>query len=75
MIKLHIGEMMKKRKMTRYRMNKETGWNYKRVNALYKGEVKQISIEELDILCNILNCESKDLIESIKDQNNAKNKR
>lgn len=65
MIKLKINSMMDERKITRYRVNKNTGWNYRRVNALYKGKVKYITLDEMDNLCNILECKIQDLIEKV----------
>lgn len=62
MLQLAISNEMKKKNISRYKLQQMTNWNYKRINALYGNTMKYISLEELDILTKILKCEIKDII-------------
>lgn len=63
MIKIKLKELLEKKKMSRYRMNKITGWNDKRLKALSNSDVKQITIEELEKMCEIFECDIPDILE------------
>ena len=63
MMKIKVKEQLEKKKMSRYRLQKITQWNYKRINAFYKGKVIEIRTEELEKLCEIFECKVEDLIE------------
>lgn len=67
MIKFNVKELMDKQNITRYRLQKLTNWNYKRINAYYFNKVICININELETLCDIFNCNLSDLIERKKD--------
>ena len=62
MIQLNLKEILQKRDMSRYELQKLTSLNYPRINQLYKNEAKNISFVELDILTKVLNCSISDLI-------------
>ena len=62
MVRLKLKEILDEKNLSRYELQKRTGLNYPRVNQLYKGEAKNISFFELDILTNVLNCSISDLI-------------
>lgn len=62
MIVLKLKEVLEKKKISRYRLQLLTNLNYPRINQLYKNTAKNISLEELDILTNVLNCSVSDLI-------------
>ena len=63
-MKYKIKEQLESNQMSRYKLQQLTNWNYKRVNAYYKGTVKEIKVEELEILCKIFECKVEDLIEA-----------
>lgn len=63
MIQLQLKEILQKKNMSRYELQKITGLNYPRINQLYKNEAKNISFAELDVLTNVLKCSISDLIE------------
>lgn len=63
MIIFKIKDLMDKHNITRYRLQKLTNWNYKRINAYYFGRVLSITVSELEELCKIFNCSISDLIE------------
>lgn len=62
MIQLQLKEILQKKNMSRYELQKITGLNYPRVNQLYKNEAKNISFVELEILTNVLGCSISDII-------------
>ena len=62
MVVFGIKELMKSNNISRYRLQQLTEWNYRRINAFYFGRVKQITVEEIEKLCEILKCDISDLI-------------
>lgn len=67
MINFKVGEKLDGQRISRYRLQKLTNWNYKRINAYYFGRVLEINVRELDELCKIFECNIEDLIEYCKD--------
>ena len=62
MVQLKLKELLQRKNMSRYELQKLTSLNYPRINQLYKNEAKNISFIELDILTKVLNCSISDLI-------------
>lgn len=62
MVNITIQDLMEKRDISRYKLQQLTNWNYKRINNLYFSRVKHITLEEIEILCNILKCNVEDII-------------
>ena len=62
-MKFKIKEQLEKNQISRYKLQQLTNWNYKRINAFYKGTVIEIKVEELEIFCKIFKCKIEDLIE------------
>lgn len=62
MIKINIDNLMNKKSISRYRLQQLTNWNYRRINALYNSKVKYITTEEIETLCNLLECSPRELI-------------
>ena len=63
MIIFKIKELLEKKDISRYKLQKLTNWNYKRINAYYFNKVISININELETLCDIFSCELSQLIE------------
>lgn len=68
MIKVNIDKFMENKNISRYKLQQMTNWNYKRINALYFSKVKYLTLEEIETLCNILECSCNDLITIIKEK-------
>ena len=66
MIIFNVKNLMEKQNITRYRLQKLTNWNYKRINAYYFNKVISINVNELEILSDLFNCELSELIERKK---------
>lgn len=62
MIQITIQKLMKDNNISRYKLQQLTNWNYKRINAIYFSEVKQLTLEEMEKLCSIFNCNIQDII-------------
>lgn len=63
MIVFNVKKLMEKQNITRYRLQKLTNWNYKRINAYYFNRVISINVKELETLCDIFGCKLSELIE------------
>ena len=55
-------ELMELKDISRYRLQQMTNWNYKRINSFFFGRVKQISVAEIEKLCDILECDISDMM-------------
>ncbi len=62
MVKVNIDILMNKKNISRYKLQQMTKWNYKRINALYFSKVKYLTLEEIETLCNLLECNLSELI-------------
>lgn len=63
MLVFHIKELLEKNKISRYKMRIYLDWSYTRVNDYYFSRVKSIKVEEIIQLCNLFDCNVKDLFE------------
>lgn len=68
MIEFKIKEQLEEKGISRYKLQKLTSWNYRRINSYYFGKTLEIHTEELDKLCEVLKCRIEDLIEYKKEQ-------
>lgn len=62
MVKITIQNLLKENNISRYKLQQLTNWNYKRINALYFSNVKHITLEEIEKLCTILNCNIENIV-------------
>lgn len=63
MVIFKLDDLLKKNKMSRYKFNQLTEWNYKRIKAYCTGTVKAISVAEIEKICTLFDCEITDVIE------------
>jgi len=61
MIKLRVLEILDKQGHTRYWLHKQMGMTYQNLIKMVNGKTKSIKYDNLDALCQILNCEPHDL--------------
>lgn len=61
MFESNLYEILNKKNMTLLDLYKETGINRERLKQLAENSLKKISLNEIDILCNCLNCKPSDL--------------
>jgi putative transcriptional regulator len=63
MISCKLQQLLKKRKLTRYRLQQMSGISYPTLHALYRNRSKFYSAEVLDKLCRTLSCQPGDILE------------
>ena len=59
--------MMGKRKMNQKTLASKTGIRPNTISAYYHETLKRINIEDLNILCRVLDCDISDLLEYVPD--------
>lgn len=62
MVILQFKQLLEKNKMSRYRFQFLSNFDIRRINQFYFNKAKNIKIEEIDIICNILECDINDLL-------------
>ena len=68
MVIFKVKELLNKNNMSRYKLRQYSSLSYERVNDYYFGRVKAIKVEELEELCQILNCNTQDIVEFKKNK-------
>jgi len=63
MAKRKLQQLLKKKKLTRYRLQQMSGISYPTLHALYRNRSKFYSAQVLDKLCRALRCQPADLLE------------
>lgn len=68
MIRIYISEILGKRKMSRKQLSDLSGVGLSTISKLYYEDVKLISIDNLNKICNTLKCPLSDIIEHFPDE-------
>jgi len=63
MIKLKVLEILNEKGRTKYWLYKQMGMSYQNFNKMVNNTTKSIKYDNLDALCQILECEPSDLFE------------
>ena len=71
-IVINIDVMLAKRKMSVTELSEKLGITIANVSILKNGKAKAIRIETLNKLCEVLDCQPGDLMEYVKENNDAK---
>ncbi|MBQ9330926.1 MAG: helix-turn-helix transcriptional regulator [Oscillibacter sp.] len=61
MIRLNIADLLEKRGKTRYWLSKQMGLSYQNVCKMVKQQTRMIRLENVEILCQVLECTPNDL--------------
>ncbi len=64
-IKCHLARLMGEHKMKVMDVARETGLNRNTVTLLYKETAQKVDLDAIDKLCDLFNCQVKDLFEKI----------
>ncbi|MFL6213304.1 MAG: helix-turn-helix domain-containing protein [Blastocatellia bacterium] len=68
MVELRIKEVAEVRGiMNAYQLQKATGWQPAMAARVWKGNLRMIALDTIDVLCRALDCEPADLIVRVKD--------
>ena len=68
MINFKIKELLEKNKISRYKLEQYTDLSYRRINDYYFNRVEFIKVEELEQLCEVLECNIQDILEYKKNK-------
>lgn len=68
MIIFKVKELLEKNKISRYKLRQYTDLSYVRVNDYYFNRVKSIKVDELEQLCDVFDCDIKDIMEIKKEK-------
>jgi len=60
-IKINLSEWLGKRKMTQRKLSEITGIRPATISAMYHENIKRIEIEQIEALCEALDCQPGDL--------------
>ena len=61
-IKIYLSELLGNKKMTQAELARKTGIRPNTINEIYWEMVVRISLEHIEKICSVLNCEVCDLI-------------
>ncbi len=61
MIKLNISELLREKGKTRYWLGRQMGMGYGNLTKMINNETKMIKLENIEALCQILECTPNDL--------------
>lgn len=67
MIRLRVLDILRKRGKTKYWLYNQMNMSYQNFNKMVNNETKGIKYENLELLCEILECEPSDLFEITKE--------
>lgn len=66
MIKCHLSRLLGERKLTLQKVHEATGISRTTLTDIYHEKVKQMKFETMQKLCDFLDCNVGDLLESVK---------
>ncbi len=66
MIRINLSRLLGERRMTQSDLVQKTGIRAATINELYHDIAERVSLEQLDKICEALNCELSELIERRK---------
>ena len=75
MIQIRIDELLENRGRTLYWLSKQTGVRYATIWNLSRGKVGRLSMDVLDRICEVLDCQPGDLLLRVADKKARKGKR
>ncbi len=68
MINFHLDELLFRRKMTQSALSELTGIRPGTINEIYHNIAERVGVEQLNKICNILECHLTDLMEYTPDK-------
>lgn len=66
MVRIKLAELLALKKMSRADLSRITGIRYNTINDLYYEMAISIKFEQIELICNALECEVYELIQIIK---------
>lgn len=68
MIKFTLSDLLAKRKMTQVELSKRTGIRQPTISAICVNLQKSVSTKNMDLICEVLDCQPGDWIEYLPDE-------
>lgn len=65
MIKIHLSKILGEKRWTQADLSRKTGIRPNTISELYNELVDRVSLEQLDKICEVLECDLNDLLEYI----------
>jgi putative transcriptional regulator len=72
MITVRLGKLLEERGQTVYWLWKQTGIRYATVWQMSKGEIARLSLDALDRICEVLECQPGDLLVRVEGRKKRK---
>jgi putative transcriptional regulator len=72
MITFRLDKLLKNRGWTAYRLAKESGIHPSVLSKYVNNQVREISLDTLDVMCRTLGCRAGDVIEYVADRRSTK---
>lgn len=67
-VRIHLSDILGKRKMNQSELSKKTGIRPNTINELYWELVDRINLNHIELICKALHCKVEDLIEIEEDK-------
>jgi putative transcriptional regulator len=73
MIKIHLSKILGEKRWTQADLSRKTGIRANTISEIYNELVERINIDQLDSICEALDCQISDLLEYIPNKNKHSN--
>ena len=67
MLKLRVLELLKKKNKTKYWLYIQLNMSYQNFNNMISNKTKSIKYENIELLCELLDCSPNDLFEKVEE--------
>ena len=68
MLKLRVLELLKKKNKTKYWLYVQLNMSYQNFNNMISNKTKSIKYENIELLCELLDCSPNDLFEKVEEK-------
>ena len=70
-IRFKLKEVMEKKKMSKSRLSRITGFRFETVQGYYMGNISRVDLFVLSEFCRVLNCSIEDILEYVPGNDNT----
>lgn len=71
MLKLRVLELLKKKNKTKYWLYIQLNMSYQNFNNMISNKTKSIKYENIELLCELLDCSPNDLFEKVEEKQSS----
>lgn len=69
MIKIHLSKILGEKRWTQADLSRKTGIRANTISEIYNELVERVNLDQLDSICEALDCQISDLLEYIPNKN------